>query len=64
MSAPGTLPDESTRLETAPDFELSFAVDDEDDPSEVTVFPEDGSTPTTTWITIDVEHAVDLEDVL
>lgn len=64
MSAPDTIPDESSRLASVPSFELSFAVDDEEDPSEVTVFPEDGATPTTTWITMDVEHTVDLEDVV
>jgi len=50
-----------TRL---PEFDLAFLYDDEDDPTEVTIFPagfeEDLET---NWITIDCRHAVPLDRV-
>lgn len=49
-------------LASYPDFGLSCLYDDEDDPSEVTVFP-GGKRSTTEWLTADVESAVALEDV-
>lgn len=47
-----------------PGVRLAFALDDEDDPTEVTVYPERCADVTTTWITVDVEHAVDLRDAV
>lgn len=41
--------------------ELVSALDDEDDPSIVTVFPRH-CTDTTTWISIDIAFAIDLDD--
>lgn len=41
--------------------DLVHAVDDEDDPRSVTVYPRDCDELTTTWLTMDVEHVVDLE---
>ena len=47
-----------------PEYELSCAVDEED-AKEVTVFPSDESDDVCTcWITIDLDHAVPLEDTL
>ncbi|GAB7093063.1 hypothetical protein JCM30237_02150 [Halolamina litorea] len=56
QSHPGDL------LESYPDFGLSCLYDDEDDPSEVTVFPGEEAS-TTEWVTADVENAVALDDV-
>ena len=48
-----------------PEFELSCAVDDEAGIGEVTVFPEDESGDVCThWISVDLEHAVPLEETL
>jgi hypothetical protein len=49
-------------LASYPEFGLSCRYDDEDDPTEVTVFP-GAAASTTEWLTADVESAVDLEDV-
>lgn len=50
--------------DSLPTFDLTFRYDDVENPAELTVFPaaeqEDG---TTTWLTIDLEHAVSLETV-
>ena len=46
------------------EFELSCAVDDEG-VGEVTVFPSDDSADVcTSWITIDLDHAIPLEETL
>lgn len=51
-------------LASYPDYVLSCLYDDEDDPSEVTVFSgEEGDLSTTEWITVDVESSVAIEDV-
>lgn len=42
--------------------ELTFAPDDEGAPTEVTVFPEHLLDVTTTWLTIDADHVVDLSE--
>ena len=48
-----------------PEFELSCAVDDEEGIGEVTVFPADESGDVCTrWISVDVDHAVPLEETL
>ncbi|MDZ7702176.1 MAG: hypothetical protein U5J98_09005 [Halobacteriales archaeon] len=51
-------------LARLPEFDLAFLYDDDDDPTEVTVFParfdEDLAT---NWITVDVGHAVPLDSV-
>lgn len=46
----------------SPSFELTFAYDDPDDPATVTVYPEETEARATTWISVDVDHAVDLGD--
>ena len=48
-----------------PEFELSCAVDDEAGIGEVTVFPDGESDDVCTrWISVDLEHAVPLEETL
>ena len=48
-----------------PEFELSCGVDDEDGIGEVTIFPADETADVCTrWISIDVDHAVPLEETL
>lgn len=52
------------RLGRFPEFELACLYDDEDDPTEVTVFPQRFEDDlATNWITIDVAHAVPLDRV-
>ncbi len=51
-------------LASYPDYVLSCLYDDEDDPSEVTVFPGEGDERSTTeWITADVGSTVALDEV-
>jgi hypothetical protein len=53
-----------TPLARLPEFDLSYLYDDEDEPSEVTVFPARFDDDlATNWITIDVGHAVPLDRV-
>ena len=42
--------------------DLVFAPDDEADPTEITVFPERAVDATTAWLTMDVDHVVDLDE--
>ena len=53
---------EST-LADLPEFELEFLFDDDEDPSEVTVFVDEPAALSTNWITVDVENAVPLEEI-
>ena len=43
--------------------DLVHALDDESAPRTVTVYPRDPDDVTTTWLTVDVEHAVDLAEM-
>lgn len=56
--------DTEGELGDLPVFEISYLLDDRENPTEVTVFPgtEDYDL-STHWITIDAGHAVPLEDV-
>lgn len=47
----------------APTFELEHLVDDETDPSELTVFSPSTDTLTTEWLTVDRADAVPLDSV-
>jgi hypothetical protein len=51
-----------------PQYDLTWAVDDADEPTEVTVFvdgdEENWDAALTNWLTIDVEHAVPLDETL
>lgn len=46
-----------------PEFELAYLVDDEVDPTELTVFSPDDDDITTHWITIDFDAAIPIEAV-
>jgi hypothetical protein len=62
MSVHQTQPGEL--LASYPDYVLSCLYDDEDDPSEVTVFPgAEDELSTTEWITADVESTVAVDDL-
>lgn len=45
-------------------IELSWALDDEENPASVTIYSGDGSEVYTHWITIDVCYAVTLEEAV
>ncbi|GAA0192938.1 DUF7511 domain-containing protein [Halobaculum roseum] len=63
MHASDDLPQlrEAAALEDLPEFGLRYLFDDGSDPSSVTVY--DPETLETTWITVDADAAVSLEDV-
>lgn len=50
-------------LHELPDFDLEYLFDDDEDPTEVTVFVDNAADLSTNWITIDAGHAVALEEV-
>ena len=52
-----------THLEELPQFDLEYLFDDDDCPTEVTIFADDPESLSTRWITIDREFAVPLEEV-
>lgn len=64
MSAAADRPDSPSFEPTDPPaFELEFKVDDEDEPSELTIFsPHEGNT-TTHWITVDFDTGVPIQAV-
>ncbi|NHX35879.1 MULTISPECIES: DUF7511 domain-containing protein [Halolamina] len=49
-------------LGSYPDFGLSCRYDDDDDPSEVTLFPGEEMS-TTEWVTADLDSAVSLDEI-
>lgn len=56
--------DATVPLDDFPSFDLGCLFDDRDDPSEVTVYPGSNAHDiSTNWITMDLDHAVPLEDV-
>lgn len=62
MSAAGSTREPA--LADHPEFALHYRFDDPADPTELTIYPvTDFEDITTTWLTIDAEHAVDLEDL-
>jgi hypothetical protein len=52
-----------TETDGLPTFELGYRFDDEDDPSEVTIFDTERGDTTTTWISASVEDAVRLDKI-
>lgn len=54
--------DREPRSAELPDFTLCWAFDDEDSPTEVTVFDPERE-PTTHWITIEKEYVWDLGSI-
>lgn len=65
MSAIGQIDDTNrAELDELPEFELCYLFDDQDDPSEVTIFrPGVDERSATRWLTVDSDHAVDLEQL-
>lgn len=65
MSAIGQTDDAAgTELDELPQFELSFLFDDQDAPTEVTIFhPGADERAASRWITIDSRHAVPLDEI-
>lgn len=60
----GAAPGRAVELEELPRFDLSYLFDSEDEPTEVTVFPEsDDFDISTNWITVAIEAAVPLDQV-
>lgn len=53
----------STDVDKLPKFDLTYLTDDEEEPSEVTVFPKSDENFVSTWITIDIDHTVPLDEV-
>lgn len=43
-------------------LDLAFVPDDEDDPTEITAYPDRGVDVTTAWLTMDADHVVDLAE--
>jgi hypothetical protein len=50
-------------LEELPQFDLEYLFDDDDSPTEVTIFADDPEVLSTQWITVDRSCAVPLEEV-
>lgn len=49
-------------LAALPEFELAYRYDDDEAPTEVTVFPSRfGDDLATHWLTVDIDHAVPLD---
>lgn len=52
------------KLTDLPVFELDYLVDDIENPSKVMIVPDwDNESGLSSWLTIDIEHAVPLKDV-
>lgn len=56
--------DIEAELQEYPEFELTCLFDDAGDPDEVTILPDENPDRTTTWLTIDVDHAVALDEIV
>lgn len=54
---------DGSALHELPDYELEYLFDDDEEPTEVTVFVDNATDLSTNWITVDADHAVPLEDV-
>jgi hypothetical protein len=60
----GSPPTDGAVLDELPEFELTYLYDDEEDPTEVTIF--EGTSVedlTTRWLTMDYHHTVALDSV-
>lgn len=56
-------PDAPTRRKSLPEFELTYAVDNDEEPGLITVYPKGNPGTTTEWISIDAGSAIDLDSV-
>lgn len=60
-SEPTTLPSACDEL---PTFDLSFRYDDDENPSEITVFPDGAASgQTTSWLSVAIEDAIPVEEI-
>jgi hypothetical protein len=55
--------DAERSLRRYPQYELDCLFDEEETPSEVTVFVDEVGELATKWLTIDIDHAVPLDEV-
>lgn len=51
-------------LSELPEFELTYAIDEEGTPTRIVVLPRDTDEPTASWIIIDEESAISLTNTL
>lgn len=58
-TATNSLPENASLFEY-PDTDLAHLVDDQDNPTEVTIFSPESDDPTTSWITIDIDATVSI----
>ena len=65
MTVIGTIDDpDRAELDELPEFELSFLFDDQEDPTEVTIFhPGVDERCATRWLTVDDDVAIPLDEV-
>lgn len=64
MSATGHTSDAVVSLDDLPEFELSYHVDDEENPQTITIFrPGTSEAAATQWITIDSRFAVPIDAI-
>jgi len=54
---------EAEACQEYPEFDLDWLIDDPVAPGRVTVTPADPESPTTEWLSVDVDVAVSLEEV-
>lgn len=60
----GSTPTDGAVLDELPEFELTYLYDDEEDPTEVTIFEGNSVEDLTTrWLTMDYHHTVALDSV-
>ena len=63
MAVNDSLIDPDDRRTDLPTFDLSYTVDDDDDPEWITIYAEGEAAFATNWISIDAASAVDLAHV-
>lgn len=64
MSAAADRPDKPNVEPTdSPEFTLDYMIDNEEDPTELTIFSPEEDDITTHWITVDFATAVPIQDI-
>jgi hypothetical protein len=63
MPVDGPFHDAGT-LTDPPTFDLSYDIDEREDPTRLTVYSEASNETSTHWITVDMDHAVDTRDTV
>lgn len=66
MKSPHVVGDASrTARDEFPRFELSYLYDSEDQPTEVTIYPESNEYDiSTNWLTVDLDAAIPIDQIL